>query len=213
MKIKQIIHNAWVKYRARKSKIGIITDFFFLFLVLVFLIHPLRFGISVYLSRLALTEPNVINETYYMSSEETMQFRTATGCDTTILGQFSHPTIINFGCTTNPRSCAELKSLNKLWAKYSSKINVYFITDENPADVEKYFTRHDYTLIPLFYNSEDFNWAGHDIEHELQASVPATLVIGNDGQIAIKKFGAAKWTGEKVEHIIDSLITTSKVTE
>lgn len=201
-----IVASAWRKYRARKSIIGIITDFMFLAIVLVFVIPPLRFGVSVYISRIALREPNPIEDIYYITDNNVTTLTTTSKKDTTILQEIPRLTIVNFGNTTTAQSCAELKSLNKLQEKYKDEISIYFITDEEVEEVTKYFKRHKYTIKPLFYQGIEYDISDHDMIHELQSSVPSTIVIAPNKRIIIKKFGAARWVGKKIETIIDKYI-------
>lgn len=200
-----VIQTAWQKYRARKSTLGIVTDFLFLVIVLVFVIPPLRFGATVQIARLTLHEPNPIDDIYYLGEDKTLTLKNISGTDTTILRQTDRPVIINFGCVTNPQSCAELKSLNKLSAGFAGRLDVYFITDDDTAAVRRYFGRHRYTIKPLFYEPQYFDANDHELFHELQASLPASLLIAPNRRIVIKKFGAAKWTGKNIEAIVDSV--------
>ncbi len=198
-----IIQKAWQHYRQRKSKLGIVTDFLFLVFAIVVLTPPLRFGVGVILSRLALTQPKAYEQTEYLPNEG-LQLHTANGLDTIIMTNLLRPAVYNFGSTWSAQSCAELRSLNKFAQRYANRIDVFFITDEEPSDVERYFNKKGYTIRPLFYNKETIE-NSPEMMHDILIAVPATFMVNANGRIVVKSVGAAQWTGNRIESIAEKL--------
>jgi hypothetical protein len=198
-----MIVRAWRKYRARKSIVGICFDFFFLVVVIFLLVPQLRFLLHIGMVRLTLCQPTSVETTFFVNNFERITFRTVDDVDTTITFDVRRPVLYNFGSLGSAQSCAELRSLNKLAKRYFGQLDVFFITDDDPWTVKSYFDKYDYVIKPLFYvDVEEFLYE-HDMLSELCSSVPASLLVDDKGRVIIKKFGAAKWVGSRVEAIVE----------
>lgn len=200
------LKSAWQRYRSRKSRVGIWTDFLFLLIVVVMIIPPLRDAVQVGLVRVGLRQPHRTDETIYAGNSSPVVVKNAKGCDTLIFNTFPRPVLYNFGGTWSPQSRAELRSLNKFAERYRDKIDVVFLTDEDTATVGRYWRKKHYTIPVCYYNSIDEEPNEHNIYDELRMSVPASLLIDRGGKVVIRKFGAAKWTGRRIEGLADTLI-------
>lgn len=198
------LKRAWQHYKGRKSKFGIITDFLFLLFAIFVLVEPLRFGTMVSLSRIALSQPIEDEQVEYIDTTGFV-FTTIDGVDTLLMKSRDVVEIYNFGGTWSAQSCAELRSLNKLALMYRGKINVFFLTDEDPEVVVKYFAKKKYIIKPLFYK-EDVITEAPSMMQEVFSHVPTSLVVSKQGRVAIKSVGAAKWTGSRIEATINSMM-------
>lgn len=199
-----VLKRAWQHYRSRKSKMGIITDFLFLVFAVFVLVEPLRFGTMVWLSRIALSQP-IENEQVEYLDTIAYSFKTVEGCDTTMMKEREGVEIYNFGGTWSAQSCAELRSLNKLAKSYEGKVKVYFITDEQPEVVVRYFKKKGYIIKPLFYDQEEASQKLSNMQ-EVLSHVPATLLVTQQGRVVIKSIGAARWTGKKIDGTVNRLL-------
>lgn len=197
---------AWQRYRTRKSRFGIWTDFLFLLLVVVMLVPPLRDAVQVGLVRAGLMQPHRIDQTIYIGRDKPIRVHDAFGRDTLIFNTFPRPTLYNFGGTWSPQSRAELRSLNRFAERYRGRIDVIFLTDEDTATVRKYWRRRKYNIPVYYYQPIDQEQNTHDIYDELRMNVPASLLIDRGGKVVVRKFGAAKWTGRRIEALADTLI-------
>lgn len=201
-----VIHKAWQTYRKRKTRIGIFTDFLFLSIVIIAAVPQLRLGVCVYAIRATLTQPRQIDKVIYLPNDSSTLL-TANGADTTIHWINTTPTLYNIGSIQSAQSRAEMRSLNRLAEKYADTIRVFFITDDDPKEVLAYINKRKYfALRPLFYEQENEFWASHDFANEMKKSIPTSLLITNKGRVIVKKFGAAKWFGKKVDRIIHEII-------
>ena len=203
---KSLIANAWRTYRKRKTRIGIITDFLFLIIVIVAVVPQLRLGFCVYAIRATLTQPRPYDKVLYLQNDSSV-VQTAAGADTTVHWINSRPTIYNFCSLLSAQSRAEMKSLNHIAEYYQGSLNVYLITDDDPEEFLKYINKRGYKYVrPLFYTDDNEAIAEHDFISEIRNSVPSTLLISSKGRVLVKKFGAAKWYGNRVKNMIDETI-------
>lgn len=201
-----MIKRAWKKYCARKSKAGMCCDFLILLLVIFLCAAPLRMMLHIGLVRLTACQPNRIDDSFYVNKTDTLIAKTSDNNDTCVFLCSNRPTLYNFGSLNSAQSRAELRSLNKLALKYKNRLCVLFLTDSTPDEVIKYFGKHGYIITPVFLPSTDDFLQEHDIISELRFSVPASLLVNSEGKVIIKKFGAAKWIGNKIEQTIDEVI-------
>lgn len=200
------LKSAWQRYHSRKSRIGIWTDFLFLLLVVVMVVPPLRDAVQVGLVRVGLRQPHRIDVTMYADGSSPIVVKNSKGVDTLIFNTFPRPTLYNFGGVWSPQSRAELRSLNKFAERYRGRIDVVFLTDEDTATVNRYWRRRNYTIPVCYYQNIDAEPNLHGIYDELRMNVPASLLVDRGGKVVIRKFGAAKWTGRRIEGLADTLI-------
>lgn len=197
-----MVCRVWRKYRARKSTLGIWCDFVVLIAVVILAVPSLRFLVNIGIVRLMSCQPSAVDVELYVSNTDGLDVRTSDGADTCILCDITSPALYNFGSLKSAQTCAELRSLNKFALKYCHEVEVFFLTEESPDEVIPYFSSHGYVVKPLFYHRTDDFTMQHDMISELCSSEPATLLVNADGRVIIKKFGAAKWTGKKIDHIV-----------
>ena len=108
--------------------------------------------------------------------------------------------IVNFWATWCPGCGAEKPMFQKLYNDYNDKVTFLFVTNENWDVVNSYFTKAGYNL-PV-YNSKTIP---PQIFLETN-SIPASYLIDGEGNVRIKKVGAADWNSNKVRSFIDELI-------
>ncbi len=201
-----VIRKAWQTYRKRKTRIGIFIDFLFFAIILIVAVPQLRLGFCVYAIRATLTQPRQTDRVIYIPNDSST-LRTAHGSDTTIHWLNDTPTLYNFGSIQSAQSRAEMRSLNRLAERYADSVRVIFLTEDEPEEVLEYINKRKYfALRPLFYVQEEEFWASHDFTSEMKKSIPSSILITDKGRVVIKKFGAAKWIGKKVDRILHEII-------
>lgn len=108
---------------------------------------------------------------------------------------------LNIWATWCPPCIAEMPVLQELYDKYRNNPDVAFVfatTDTKPV-VDKFMADKGYDL-PVYYvqSAPPAQIASN--------AIPVTFLIGKNGNIAIRKTGAADWSSKKVTDTIDELL-------
>ncbi len=107
--------------------------------------------------------------------------------------------LLNFWATWCPPCIAEMPSLQKLYDKYGDKVQFYLVTDEDSGKVESFMQKNEYTL-PVYYTQDTPPKLLHS------RALPTTYILGKDGRIHVKETGSARWHGNRVTNLLDSLL-------
>lgn len=200
-----LLAKVWRRYRARKSLRGIVSDFLFLLVMVVALAPPLRRGVMACVVRATLVQPHLYDKIVFVETADTARFVTPEGADTLVALPFRRPALFNVGSVWQAQTRAELGSLNDLARRYAGQIDVFFVSADAPADVAAYLGEQGYSALrPLFFGVDDSEPGGGEermggVLSQLLMSVPSSALIRPDGLIVVKKLGAAKWVGGRVE--------------
>ncbi len=108
---------------------------------------------------------------------------------------------VNFWATWCPPCRAEMPMIQKLYNDYKDRVAFVFVTNENWPTVKKFYSKNSYNL-PT-YNSI----SSPPNKFSETNSIPATYLLDKEGNILIKKTGAADWDSDKVRSLLDELIT------
>lgn len=206
------IGRAWTRYRGRKTRKGIVVDFVFLAVVLTMAITPLRRSVMTYALRCIISQPEAFKPIVFMGGKDSIAARTADGRDTTLHFPPLRPAVLNSASVWSAQSRAEMRSLDEaagLWPD----IDFYILTDEDEAqDMARYLTRKKYRHLRLLTFAPSGRQEGDDAEctaigaaNDLRQNIPATIAVKTDGRVAIRKLGAAKWTGKRISEIYKQL--------
>ena len=109
---------------------------------------------------------------------------------------------INFWATWCPPCIAEMPSIYKLYREFEHNENVLFLMVDADDDLKKsdaFQKKHGYTF-PLY------SLAGSIPEEYYSGTLPTTLIIDTEGNIAYKHSGAADYSDQKVADFLKSLI-------
>ncbi len=107
---------------------------------------------------------------------------------------------INFWATWCPPCRAEMPMIQKLYNDYKDKVAFVFVTNENWSTVENFYKKNSYDLPSYNSISSPPNKLSET------NSIPATYLLDKEGNILIKKTGAADWDSDKVRNLLDELI-------
>ncbi|MDN6310054.1 MAG: TlpA family protein disulfide reductase [Flavobacteriaceae bacterium] len=104
--------------------------------------------------------------------------------------------IINYWATWCAPCIAEMPSFQNLYSEYKDEVDFYFVTNEESEKSESFMSKNDYVL-PYYRQRSQAP------ELLQSSSLPTTYMISKDGEIVMKKIGAANWNSDKVRNTID----------
>lgn len=172
-----------------------------LFVVFIFLvlIPQTRQPIQIFLNRAIAFSPSEIESSkresiqdyeWYLENEnqKTVNFTTSKG----------KVALVNYWATWCAPCIAEMPDLQKLFTDYKDEVDFYFITSEEPKVVKRFLEIEAYTL-PVYYLLS----SPPDVLKS--SSLPTTFLIGKEGDVVMKKKGAANWNSKTVRATIDKL--------
>ncbi len=159
--------------------------------------------------RLTLRQPQVMQEEHYMLSLSNLKTYNPDGSAYIWPDTLERPLLLNFGALWSPQNRAEMKSLNRFWEMYGDKIEVVYLTFDEVEEVEDYMEKREYGFRRLYMKQDELS----EMEREeggmvvdLAHSIPSSILLDSDSRIIIKKFGAAKWTGKRIEEIVSLVV-------
>ncbi|NEV93835.1 redoxin domain-containing protein [Psychroflexus sp. YR1-1] len=175
------------------------SNILFGILIVLIIIPQTRQPIQVFLNRIIAFSPTEIDESdretlkdydWYIKNEElnTVNFVKSKG----------KPVLVNYWATWCAPCIAEMPDLQKLYTDYKEKVDFYFITSEAPEVVTSFLEQENLNL-PVYY----FLSSPPDVLQS--SSLPTTFLMDAEGEILIKKTGAANWYSKTVRATIDKL--------
>ena len=193
--------NRWKETRSTGQKIG---DVFFWVLLVLLIIPGPRKVISTSINRLALhiKSPSMIPEEKQLSLDEGTYkwlLRDDEG-EAVSFSQFREkPVFLNFWATWCPPCVAELPEIQKAWEKHGSSVDFLLVTNQEPAVVDAFMEKHEYT-VPVHYTASPEPRA---FDH---SSIPTTYILSPEGKIVVMKKGAVNWNSKGTDRVFDYLL-------
>ncbi len=105
---------------------------------------------------------------------------------------------LNQWATWCPPCRAEMPAIEKLWRAYGNQVKFVILTSEEPVVVMEFIKQQGYTF-PVYFGRV----SGTQLASR---SIPATTIIGRQGQIAAGKAGAFDWNSKKIRKLINKLL-------
>lgn len=193
---------AWARYRARKSARGVALDFLFLAVVIVVAAPPLRRGVMTCALRVTLVQPQPYDKIVFLGQADAAPLLTPDGRDTLLSFPPPRPVLVNVGSVWSAQSRAELRSLASAAERLRGKVDFFFISADEPADVSAYLRRRGYSAMRALFtppSAEGLADGADGMVAQMLMSVPSSIVVNSRGQVVVKKLGAARWTGARAE--------------
>lgn len=202
------LKKAWATYKNRKTRLGIVIDFCLVALLIFITIPDLRMRLMVNTIRLTLRQPQAIQDERYYLSPRALRAYTSEGELFEWPDSLGKPLLMNFGALWSAQNRAELKSLNVFWEKYREQIDVLYITFDAADEVEEYMEARRYGFKRLYIREDEMSQLEREEDGmivDLIYSIPSSVLLDTDERVVVKKFGAAKWRGGRVDDIMQSI--------
>ena len=184
---------------SKKSKWSVFLDILFYVFIILLIIPGTRTSVVSTLKRATLTAPLFLNtpsNTKISDSDFQWPLKTLEG-EPFYLEQIRGEVIfLNFWATWCPPCIAEMPSIQRLYNEYEEKVNFILVSGENPETIKNFMQKNGYTFpiyIQSFQSPEIFE----------SSSIPTSFIISPEGNIVMKKKGAAKWDSKKIKKLLN----------
>jgi len=189
-------------YYQKRKKSAIILDVVFYVFILLLIIPVTRRHVGSFIIKSTLRAPMAINDRNsekLAESDYRWPFQTLDGSSFYLEQVRDEVVFLNFWATWCPPCIAEMPSIERLFNEYGDRVRFILITTEDPEVVHGFMERNNYSF-PVYIQ----NYAAPEIF--ATNSIPATYIIDRNGQLRLKKKGAAKWDSGKIRTLLDALI-------
>jgi peroxiredoxin len=193
-------------YLKKKSLWGKITDGLFIVLIIALLIPAGRLSIGGFLNRIKamIVQPSVMEtgKEQVLHAEDYIWELNDINGKVVNLNDFKGKVIfLNFWATWCPPCVGEMPEIQTLYELYKDNPYIQFllVSNEDNQTVKKFIEKRDYTF-PVYtsrYRSPEVFYS---------QSIPISFLISKDGRIVIKEEGASKWSGKKMQNLMNDLI-------
>jgi len=176
------------------------TNILFIVLITLLIIPQTRMPIQVFLQKIISFSPSEISkEKRVVLTDYNWKLKSISSEAINFSQSKNNVVLVNFWATWCPPCVAEMPSLQKLYNDYGDKVDFYFVTTEEKEVVEKFLQKKEYNF-PVYIQR-------YTEPEQLSAkALPTTYLLSKEGEIAIKKTGAASWNSDDVRTLIDSLL-------
>ncbi len=198
--MKFFLKHQWDKYTKRKTKAGIVLDFLFLILFVLLVIPSTRLPITSFVIRYTMSSPNESSEKMTLDkSDYDWNYKTLNYKEKSFSDLKGKVVFLNFWATWCPPCVAEFSNINKLYLEYGDRVEFVLISNETNDKIQAFIEKKDYT-VPVYKLSER-------VPVKLSStSYPSTVIISKNGEVVVKKDGAADWNSDKFKTLLDKLI-------
>ncbi|PKP51892.1 MAG: redoxin [Bacteroidetes bacterium HGW-Bacteroidetes-1] len=197
----EYIKKRWQNYNKTKSVFSKISDIIFVLLVVGMLIPASRRQISAFMAGLLATSPKTIEKDQqdHVSAEAYQWEFSSLDGETVRLSDFgSQPVFLNFWATWCPPCIAEMPDIQDLYDNYGDKAAFLLVTNEEPAIVRSFMKKRGFNM-PVYIQK------GGVPPVFASNSIPTTFLISAEGNVLIRKTGAAKWNSKKMQATMKQL--------
>lgn len=190
----------WYKYRRKKTVLGILFDFLFTALLISMLFPTSRKIVSSTIIRYSMFQPSETKDVSYLNENDLNWYVEDLEGQEVELSTFKGQVLfINFWATWCPPCIAEMPSIQRLYDEYGDKMVFIVASQESRGILREFMDEKEYTFPVYVVRS-----GKPDVFSS--RSIPASFLISPQGQIMMKKQGAARWDGKKVKALIDKML-------
>lgn len=168
--------------------------------IVLMIIPQTRMPIQVFIQRIVSFSPSEINKNERVTLKDYHWNLNELNSGIVNLSQSEGKVIIiNFWATWCPPCVAEMPELQKLYDEFGEKVDFYFIANEKPETVNLFLEKKGFNL-PVFLQIEK---SPKELE---TSSLPTTFLISKNGEIVMRKTGAASWNSSSVHKVLEDLL-------
>lgn len=190
-------------YLSKKKWYSIVSDLVFVMFIVLLIIPSTRIEVTSFFIRLTSLPPSTLenDEQFQISRQaESWQIMDMEGNQILFSSLNEKPVFLNFWATWCPPCVAELPGIIDLYNKYKDNVNFVLVSNENRSKVFKFAKAHNFDNVLFYQNTSvpsDFS----------SQSIPTTFIINKDGLVVVSEKGAARWNSDRIEEIIEKLIS------
>lgn len=190
----------WYKYRRKKTILGIIFDFLFTLLVVAMIFPASRKVVSSTIIRYSMFTPRESKDVNYLSEQDYQWHIEDLDGNMLELSSLKGKVIfINFWATWCPPCLAEMPSIQRLYDEFKDDIAFVMVSQESKGILREFVEKKEYSFPVYVLRSRQPNVFA-------SRSIPASFLISPEGQIVMKKQGAARWDGSRVKELINGML-------
>lgn len=170
-----------------------------LLLIVVLLIPQTRKPIAVFFNKLIAFSPSEIEKRDQKKIVDYTWLLQTPSKGTINFNQFKNKVIvINFWATWCPPCIAEMSSYQQVFNSYKKDVIFLFVSNEDLKTTAQFMENNGYTL-PIYKPISQLNTLSY-------SQLPTSYVIDKNGNIVIRKVGAADWNSDNFHQILNDLI-------
>ncbi|MDT8346783.1 MAG: TlpA disulfide reductase family protein [Flavobacteriaceae bacterium] len=184
-----------------KKKKNVLNNLIFLGIILLLLIPQTRFyfqwGVNKIIGQFS---PSInVTESQGLLVDYQWQLRDLNGQQLAFDELKGEVLFVSFWATWCPPCVAEMPSIAALHNEYKDSVKFVLVSSEAPEKVQRFFDQKNYKL-------NSFSPLTTPPELLQSNSLPTTFIIARDGNIVVKKTGAANWNADNVKKALNQLL-------
>jgi thiol-disulfide isomerase/thioredoxin len=183
------------------------SNLLFLVVILLLILPSTRLPIQIFINKIIAFSPSEISQDDRESIKNYEWYiENADGKTVNFENSEDKIILLNYWATWCAPCIAEMPDLQKLYGDYKDKIDFYFVTSDS-KDLVSAFLKKRNLDIPIYYLLSE-------PPKGLQSQkLPTTFLINPEGEIVIKKTGAASWNSASVRNTIDKIYSKNLKTK
>ena len=190
----------WYKYRRKKTILGIVFDLLFTVLLVTMVFPSSRKVVQSTIIRYSMFQPSESKEISFLSDKDYQwQIEDLDGNILDFNDLKGQVIFVNFWATWCPPCIAEMPSIQRLYDEYEDDMAFVLVSQESVSLLRDFISEKEFTFPVYVLRSRQ-----PDVFSS--RSIPASFLISPEGQIIMKKQGAARWDGKRVKALIDGML-------
>jgi thiol-disulfide isomerase/thioredoxin len=175
------------------------SSLLFVVVVVVLILPSTRLPIQIFINKIIAFSPSEISQDERESiNDYEWYIKNANGKTVNFENSEDKIILLNYWATWCAPCIAEMPDLQILYGDYKDKMDFYFVTSDSENLVSPFLKKRNLD-IPIYYLLSE-------PPKSLQSQkLPTTFLINREGEIVMKKTGAANWNSASVRNTIDKI--------